>query len=94
MANRWQIEIGVTVAGELLIGADDVRMARAESRLADAELIYPSQMRCRAGLKQGGRWRLSKRAAAERLVELLQAQACVVFPASDPKYSRKRRPTS
>ena len=40
----WPIWIGITTAGELLIGARDVHQAEAAGELAESERVWPSQL--------------------------------------------------
>lgn len=95
-ANRWQIEIGVTTRGELLIGAQSVTAARVEGRLAASEVVYSSQLECRCAVRcpfppPAGSWCIMRRRYARIMFRDGEADAILNFPKADPAYSRKRK---
>lgn len=103
--DRWQIQIGVDTAGELLIGAQAVAKARAEDRLCAFETIYPSQMKHRAAVlyreiendpdcgivcDSRQQWGIMRIVRARRALAIGTISELRPFPKADPAYSRRR----
>jgi len=93
----FRIWIGVTGAGALLIGAQEVDRARALENLEDCEQVYSSQLAHRAAVHFGRldshRWRImTRRAAAVALSDPAAAAIeAVYFPPCDPKLAKPAR---
>jgi len=87
--NRWHIWIGITFAGELLIGGQAVDRARVDGDLAAAERIFPSQMKHRIAVFIAGEWLIGTPRSLGKLREVADCQI-KPFPAADHRYSRRK----
>lgn len=98
--NHWPIQIGVSRAGKILVGASDVRAAAAIDELAESETIWPSQLehRCAAHVvlllidpeKKGDRWTLLTPRAASAAKEAGDVDEIKRFPAARGDFSIRK----
>ncbi|MEN6607792.1 MAG: hypothetical protein ABFD60_11150 [Bryobacteraceae bacterium] len=99
--NHWRIQIGVTLAGELLIGAAKIRAAEDGDGVAETATIWPSQLehRCAAHVakllfdpeKKGDRWILLTPREAYMRQEAGNVDLIRRFPAARGNFSIRRR---
>ena len=60
----WQVWIGVSTAGKLVIGHVEVLVLRRLGRLADSARVFPSQLGYRCAARISNRWRILTPTAA------------------------------
>jgi len=60
----WAVWIGVSTAGETVIGHVEIMILKRLGKLADAAQVFPSQLGYRCAARVGNKWRILTPTAA------------------------------
>lgn len=98
----WAIWIGVSTAGELVIGHVEVAVLKRLGKLADSARVFPSQLGYRCAARISNRWRILTPTAARAagagslrmFLDLVKARAAEKSKAKRAGGTVKRRPRS